>query len=37
MGYAKDAPQMIVEVKDVIIDIDEEVDIDNGDLLTMEN
>ena len=37
MGYSKNAPQMIVEIKDIIIETDEEVDIENGDLLTTEN
>lgn len=36
MGYNKDAPQMIVEVKDVLIDMDEDVDLDK-DMLTTEN
>lgn len=37
MGYSKNAPQMIVEIKDIIIETDEEVDLENGDLLTTEN
>jgi hypothetical protein len=36
MGYNKDAPQMTVEVKDVRIDMDEDVDLDK-DMLTTEN
>ena len=37
MGYAKNAPQMVIEVLDIRIDVDEEVDFENGDLLTQEN
>ena len=37
MGYSKNAPQMIVEIKDIIIETDENVDLENGDLLTQEN
>lgn len=37
MGYQKNAPQMVVEVKDIVIDMDEDVDLDKGDLLTTEN
>ena len=37
MGYSKNAPQMIVEVLDIRIDVDEDVDFENGDLLTTEN
>ena len=37
MGYSKNAPQMVIEVLDIRIDVDEEVDFENGDLLTQEN
>ena len=37
MGYAKNAPQIVIEVLDIRIDVDEEVDFENGDLLTQEN
>ena len=37
MGYAKNAPQMIVEILDLFIEHDEDVDIEKGDLLTEEN
>lgn len=37
MGYSKNAPQMIVEIKDIIIETDENVDLEKGDLLTTEN
>ena len=36
-GYSKNARQMIVEVLDIRIDVDEDVDFENGDLLTTEN
>ncbi|MEC5394440.1 hypothetical protein [Bergeyella sp. RCAD1439] len=36
-GYAKDAPQMIVKIKQIRLDIDEDVDLDAGDLLTVDN
>lgn len=36
-GYQKNAPQMIVEVKDILIETDENVHPENGDFLTPEN
>lgn len=37
LGYQKSAPQMVVEVKDILIEMDENIDIDKGDLLTTDN
>ena len=37
MGYQKNAPQMVLEIEDILIDIDEIVDLENGDTLTTEN
>ncbi|WKS95347.1 ASCH domain-containing protein [Riemerella columbina] len=37
MGYGKNAPQMVVKVKRIRLDIDEDVDLDAGDLLTADN
>lgn len=36
MGYNKDAPQMVVECKQILIDTDEDVDLEK-DFLTSEN
>lgn len=36
-GYQKNAPQLIVEVKEVLIKMDKDVYPENGDVLTTEN
>ena len=37
LGYQKNAPQMIVEIKDILIETDEGISPENGDFLTTDN